>query len=135
MVSAGAVGIDGTTAGVNTFPVLAGQGGGTVWVHQALIGHAADKWISIMVGRTYAVGPVAAWLTDGIGATLSVETGVLAFPVNAGLVVTALKVALAPGCIKIIAFRNNSCQDAHNGYSRSSQTRCGSPSYPLLQTQ
>ncbi len=100
VVPPGAVSIDGTFARINTLAVSAGQGIGAVWISEALVWFAMAVRIAIMEGRTETVGLVTVRLTDGIGSTFFEQAWILTFSVNASLIVSAFKVALAASYIK-----------------------------------
>ncbi len=100
MVLPGTVGIDGAPARVHALSVSAGEGDRAVRVHQALVGVAPVLRVPVVVGRAVAPGPVVAGLTQRVDAARLERARILALPVDAGLVVPALEVILAPGYLK-----------------------------------
>lgn len=95
MVSWGAVSIQGTVTRIFAFLIATGQRVRAVRIHQALVGFAVHKWVSLVVLRTVAVGPVILGSAEGIDATLLEQAGILTLSTDAGFVIGAFKVTLA----------------------------------------
>jgi len=96
VVLSSAVSIDGTPGTwVYTLLLPTSQGNVTIRVHQTLIGSAFKAWVASVIGRAYAMGSVTACLTNGIGTTFFKEARILAFSIDASLVISAFKVTLA----------------------------------------
>ena len=135
VVSGTAVCIDGTLAGVHTLFISASQGGGTVGVYQALIRPAVDVWVTLVIGKANAVGTMASRLAHSICSTGGEKARVLTLLPDASLVISALRVALAPGCGRKKQLRTPTRSKQTWKSLRSSHRVSGFPSYPRLQTQ
>ena len=96
MVAHGADGILGAVARVNTLLVAAGQSGVTVWITEALGLQALTQRVAKVLRQAGALGLVVAHRALGIDATSLKGAGVEALSVEAGLVIGALVVTLAP---------------------------------------
>ncbi len=95
MISDSAVCIDSTLAWINTSLPYTSQSGDAIWILKAFIGLAVLVCISLVMWQTEALSFVPASLADGIGATCGEKARVLAFSLNAGLIITTLRIPLA----------------------------------------
>lgn len=100
VVSGRAERIDCTLAGVNTLSVPTGKRVTTVRVNFAFVALALNFWVALSIILTVTASLVVSSLAVGIHATLLERTRVLAFFVDASLVVSTLRMIAAAGCSK-----------------------------------
>jgi hypothetical protein len=98
MVSHNTVGVGRTGARIHTLLIAAGEHLRTVVVHRALGPSTGHPRVTQVAGRTHAAGTVIGRLTDGLGAALLVDAGILAGAGYAGLRQRTLQVAVAARC-------------------------------------
>ncbi len=96
----GALCVGGTIARVDTLFFATGQGVVAVLVEEALVGLAPGVGVGVgaVVLVAAAVRAVVGGLAEGVLATLLKQARILAFPVDASLIVSALTIALATSC-------------------------------------
>lgn len=92
--------IDCTLAGINTLSVPTGKRVTTVRVNFAFVALALNFWVALSIILTVTASLVVFSLAVGIHATLLERTRVLAFFVDASLVVSTFRMIAATGCSK-----------------------------------